>query len=124
MCASLLLGSLVNSESFSISFGVKYSKLTTKLYTNFLEDYNDLDLDKINSNEKYSNWKDGWKSKTKEKWKLYQYGNHLKAAGIIDSDGKVIKDKKCEYEFMMKNYLHSNYIKLNTIIRALIVLLF
>ena len=64
------------------------------------------------------------KSKYKEKYILYEYATHLKAAGIIDSDGNVIKDKKCEYEFIMKNYLHSNFIKLNTIILALFVLLF
>ena len=107
-----------------IYYNTEYSKLRSKFYAEFLEDYNDLDLNKINSNEKYSSWKDGMKSKTHEKWILYQYATHLKAAGIIDSDGKVIKDKKCEYEFIMKNYLHSNYIKLSTIILALIVLLF
>ena len=107
-----------------IYYNTEYSKLRSKFYAEFLEDYNDLDLNKINSNEKYSSWEDGMKSKTKEKLTLYYYATHLKAAGIIDSDGKVIKDKKCEYEFMMKNNLHSNYIKLNTIILALIVLLF
>jgi hypothetical protein len=93
-----------------------YSKLRTKLYEEFLKDYKDLDLDKMNSDGKKWNWK------TREKFILYQNGHHLKAAGIIDSEGKVVK--KCEYEFIMKNYLHSNFIKLNTIIIAMIALLF
>ena len=107
-----------------IHYHPKYSKLMSKFYEDFLEGYKDLDLNKINSNEKYSEWTNGWKPKTKEKWFLYHYATHLKAAGIIDSDGNVIKDKKCEYEFIMKNnLLHSNFINLNTIILALIVLL-
>ena len=100
-----------------------YSNLKSKLFADFLEDYKDLDLDKLNTNEKYTSWLDGMKAKTREKWFLYENANKLRAAGIIDSDGKVIKDKKCEYEFL-KKYLDSNYIKLNTIILALIALLF
>jgi hypothetical protein len=101
----------------------KYSNLKSKLFADFLEDYKDLDIDNLNTNEKYTSWFDGMKAKTREKWLLYEYANELRAAGIIDSDGKVIKDKKCEYEFL-KKYLDSNYIKLNTIILALIALLF
>ena len=117
----------VTQEDYSgnkIHYHPKYSKLRSKFYADFLEGYKNLDLNKINSNEKYSEWTDGLKSKYKEKYILYEYATHLKAAGIIDSDGNVIKDKKCEYEFIMKNYLHSNFIKLNTIILALFVLLF
>ena len=102
-----------------------YSKLKSKLFEDFITDYNKLDLEKLNSDEKYGSWKDGMKTETKEKLILYNYANELKAAGIIDSDGKVVKDKKCEYEFLIKNVLHSNsnYIKLNTIIIAIIALL-
>ena len=100
-----------------------YSNLKSKLFADFLEDYKDLDLDKLNTNEKYTSWLDGMKAKTREKWFLYENANELRVAGIIDSDGKVIKDKKCEYEFL-KKYIDSNYIKLNTIILALIALLF
>ena len=124
---TLIEGGCRTRENYSgnkIHYHPDYSKLRSKFYAEFLEDYKDLDLNKINSNEKYSSWLDGMKSKTKEKLRLYHYATHLKAAGIIDSDGKVIKDKKCEYEFIMKNALHSNYIKLNSIILALIVLLF
>ena len=99
-----------------IAYNSNYSKLKSKLYSDFLDDYKDLDLDKINS--------DGMKWETNEKLLLYQYATHLKAAGIIDSDGKVVKDKECEYEFIMKNYLHSSFIKFNTIIIAMIALLF
>ena len=90
-----------------------YSKLKSKLYGDFLKEYNKLDIDKINS--------DGMKWKAQEKYLLYDYANELKEAGIIDSDGKVVKDKKCEYEFIMK-YLHSSFIKINTIIIAIIAL--
>lgn len=124
---TLIESGCVTKEDYSgnkIHYHPYYSKLRSKFYEDFLEGYKDLDLDKINSNEKYSEWTDGLKSKHKEKWILYKYATHLKAAGLIDSDGNVIKDKKCEYEFIMKNYLHSNFIKLNTIILALIVLLF
>ena len=101
----------------------KYSKLKSKLYDDFLKDYNDLDLNKLNSDEKYGSWENGMKSKTREKWFLYNYANELYAAGIIDSEGKVIKDKKCEYEFIKKR-LNSNYIKFSAIILAMIALLF
>ena len=101
----------------------KYSKLKSKLYDDFIKDYNDLDLNKLNSDEKYESWEDGMKSKTREKWFLYNYANELYAAGIIDSEGKAIKDKKCEYEFIKKQ-LNSNYIKFSTIILAMIALLF
>ena len=111
-------------QGTKINYNEKYSKLKSKLFSDFLEDYNDLDLNKISSDEKYSSWEDLMKPKTKEKWLLYRYANELKAAGIIDSDGKVVNDKKCEYEFLMKNYLHSNFIKFNTIIIAMIALLF
>lgn len=115
-----------SSEDYTgakIYYSETYSNLKSKLFTDFLEDYKDLDLDKLNTNEKYTSWLDGMKEKTREKWLLYQYANKLRAAGIIDSDGKVIKDKKCEYEFLYK-YMDSNYIKLNTIILVLIALLF
>ena len=107
-----------------IYYNQRYSKLKSKLYNDFLEDYKDLDLGKINSDEKNKDWQSGMKSKTKEKWTLYVYANQLKAAGIIDSEGKLVNDKKCEYEFLMKNYLNSNFIKFNTIIIAMIALLF
>lgn len=101
----------------------QYSKLKSKLYDDFLKDYNDLDLNKLNSDEKYGSWEEGMKSKTREKWFLYNNANELHAAGIIDSEGKVIKDKKCEYEFI-KKHLNSNYIKFSAIILAMIALLF
>lgn len=107
-----------------IYYHPNYSKLKTTFFTEFLKGYEDLDLDKINSNEKYSSWLDGMKSETREKWYLYRYATHLKAAGLIDSDGKVVGDKKCEYEFFMKKYGKSNFMKLNTIILAIIALLF
>jgi len=96
-----------------------YSKLRSKLYGEFLEAYKDLDLDKINS-EEGSSWLSG---KVKEKYYLYEKAPALEAAGIINSEGKVVDDKKCEYEFMIK-YLHSNFIKLKAIIIAMIALLF
>ena len=97
----------------------RYSKLQSKLYGEFLEAYKDLDLDKINSKEG-SFWLSG---KVKEKYLLYENAPALEAAGIINSEGEVVDDKKCEYEFMIK-HLHSSFIKLKTIIIAMIVLLF
>lgn len=32
---------------------------------------------------------------TQEKWYLYEYAVHLKEVGLIDDNGKVVKDKKC-----------------------------
>lgn len=93
----------------------EYSKVSSILYEEYLKDYNKLDLEKVN--------KDGMNWETQEKWYLYEYAVHLKEAGLIDDNGKVVKDKKCEYEFIMKNYLHSYFIKLNTFIIAMIVLL-
>ena len=107
----------------NIYYNSKYSNLKSKLFADFIDDYKDLDLDNLNTNEKYTSWLDGMKQKTREKWLLYEYANELRAAGIIDSDGKVIKDKKCEYDFLKKQ-LDSNYIKLSTIILALFALLF
>ena len=109
-----------------IYYNTKYSKLRTTFFSEFLDDYKNLDLEKINSNEKYSSFEYGMKKKAREKLILYEHAPHLKAAGIIDSEGKVVGDKKCEYDFIMKNnfYLHSNFIKLNSIILAMIVLLF
>lgn len=100
-------------------FYYRNSKLQSKLYGEFLEAYKDLDLDKINSKEG-SYWLSG---KVNEKYLLYKYAPALEAAGIINSEGKVVNDKKCEYEFMIK-HLHSSFIKLKTIIIAMIVLLF
>lgn len=100
-------------------FYYKYSKLQSKFYGEFLEAYKDLDLDKINSKEG-SYWLSG---KVNEKYLLYQNAPALEAAGIINSEGKVVSDKKCEYEFMLK-HLHSSFIKLKTIIIAMIALLF
>lgn len=109
-----------------------YTKLQHKLYEEFLKDYNELDLDKINLDDNYASpgsntgigaliGKLEWK--TRKKYYLYKYANILKAAGIIDSEGEVVKDKKCEYDFLLKN-LNSSFIKLNTIFIAMIALLF
>jgi len=96
-----------------------FSKLQSTLYGEFLDAYKDLDLDKINS-EEGSNWLSG---KVKEKKFLYEKAPALEAAGIINSEGKVVDDKKCEYEFMIK-HLHSSFIKLKAIILVMISLLF
>ena len=75
-----------------------YSKLQSKLYGDFLNDYNGLDLEKINSEED-SILLSG---KLYEKFFLYKHAPALNAAGIIDSDGNVADSKKCEYEFIIK----------------------
>ena len=107
------------------------SKLQSKFYGEFLDFYKDLNLDQINSEDKYASSdnddlfdtnKIKWKAY--EKYKLYEYAPALQAAGIIDSEGNVVDDKKCEYDYLIKNYLHSGFIKLKTIFIALIFLLF
>jgi len=106
------------------------SKLQSKFYGEFLEDYKDLNLDQINSEDKYASYSNynlidtnKIKWKTYEKYRLYQYAPGLQAAGILDSEGNVVDDKKCEYDFLIKS-LNSGFIKLKTILIALIFLLF
>jgi hypothetical protein len=97
-----------------------YSKLQSKLYGDFLNDYNGLDLEKINSEEDSI----VLSGKLYEKYFLYKHAPALKAAGIIDSDGNVVDSKKCEYEFIIKQLNSSSFIKLKTIIIAIFALLF
>lgn len=99
------------------------SKLQSKLFQDFLEDYNDLDLEKINSDENKS-LRSSLKWKSLEKLLLYENAPELFAAGLIDSDGKRKDNKKCEYDFIIKNVLNSNFIKFNTLIIFMIALLF
>ena len=104
----------------------KYSKLQSKLYEEFLEDYDDLDLEDLNSKDKYAyadEFKDMLKWKTKKKYLLYENAPALQAAKLIDSDGKVESDKKCEYEFIMKNVLSSSNTKVGFLLLALFALL-
>lgn len=108
-------------HSGTVKYYYSYSKLQSKLYQDFLEDYKDLDLEKINSDG--NDFISGLKWKTLEKWLLYKKAPELYAAGLIDSEGKKNKDKQCEYDFIIK-YLNSSIIKLNTLIIAMIVLLF
>ena len=102
----------------------KQSKLQTKLFQDLLEDYNDLDLDEINSDETIESFTEGFKWKTYEKWLVYKNAPVLYAAGLIDSEGKRKDNKKCEYDFVIKNVLSSHFIKLNTLIIIMIALLF
>jgi len=97
----------------------RYSKLKSKLFNEFLNEYNKLDLDKFNS-EEGSSLDSG---KIGEKKFLYENAPALYAAGIIDSEGKVVSDKKCEYEFIIKHN-NSIFIKLKPIILTIIALLF
>ena len=96
----------------------QYSKLQSKLYEEYLEDYEDIDIEKYNTKD---NYKIKWK--TEKKRLLYKYAPELQAAGLIDSDGKVVKDKKCEYEFIMKNVLSSSNTKVGFLVLALFALL-
>jgi hypothetical protein len=97
-----------------------YSKLKSKLFEDFLSDYQGLDLEKINSDED-SGFLSG---KIYEKYFLYKNAPALQAAGIIDSEGKVVDSKKCEYEFMIKYRNSSSFMKLKAIIIAIFALLF
>lgn len=147
----------------------QYSKVKSKLYEEFLEDYEDLDLEELNTKDKYAVYSSDYdddpysgygpsgddplggddgddggrrlrrlsgdeevstaglsakvKWKTKKKYLLYDNAEELQAAGLIDSDGKVVSDKKCEYEFIMKNVLSSNNTKVGFLVLALFALL-
>ena len=103
----------------------KYTQLQSKLYEDFLEDYEDLDIEKLNTEDKYANldFKGMLKWKTKKKYLLYQNAPALLAAGLIDNDGKAVKDKKCEYEFIMKNVLSSSNTKVGLLLLVLFALL-
>ena len=103
----------------------QYTKLKSKLYEDFLEDYEDLDIEKLNTEDKYANldFKGMLKWKTKKKYLLFEYAPELQAAGLIDNDGKVVKDKKCEYEFLMKNELSSSNTKVGFLLLVLFALL-
>ena len=107
-----------------------YSKLQSKFYGEFLDEYNKLNLDKINSDDKYLSSENEnlfslnkLNKKAYEKYQLYENAPALQAAGLIDSEGKVVDDKKCEYDYFIK-YLNSGFIKLKTIFIAMIILLF
>ena len=106
-------------HSGTVKYYYRYSKLQSKLYQDYLEDLKDLDLEKINPDD----FKSSLKWKTLEKWILYENANELYAAGLIDSEGKKNKDKQCEYDYVIKD-LNSSFIKLNTLIISMIVLLF
>lgn len=110
--------------SGTVKYYYKYSKLQSKLYNNFLEDYNNLDLKKINSDDKYAgNFINSLKWKTLEKYLIYRNAPKLYAAGLIDSEGKKKSDKECEYDYILKD-LNSNFMKFNILIIAMIALLF
>ena len=97
----------------------RYSKLKSKFYKEFINEYNKLDLDKFNSEEGAS----FRKGKIGEKYLLYNNAPALQAAGIIDSQGNVVDDKKCIFDYIVKED-NSIFIKLKPIIIAIISLLF
>ena len=105
-------------------------KLQSKLFEDFLEDFNDLDLEGLNSEDKYAgNDNKGDKFIHRLKWKtykkhsLYENAPSLLVAGNIDSEGEVADDKDCEYDFIIKQ-LSGGFIKLGYVILALVSLLF
>lgn len=113
--------------SGTIKFYYRYSQLQSKLYEKFLEDYKDLDLEKINSDDKYAGitrLEDSLEWKTYKKWLLYKNAPELYAAGLIDAEGERNDDKKCEYDFILKNELNSSFIKFKALIIAMFALLF
>ena len=71
----------------------QYSKLKSKLYEDFLEDYEDIDLEELNTKDQYAyvdDFDEMLKWKTLKKYRLYEYAPALQAAGLIDDDGKVV----------------------------------
>ena len=109
----------------NIVYYYEYTKLQSKLFEDFLEDYNDLDLEDLNTKDKYFNmdFKKMLKWKTYKKYLLFKNAPALEKAGLIDSDGEVKSDKKCEYEFIMKNVLSSSNTKVGLLLLVLFALL-
>ena len=84
-----------------------YSKLQSTLYSDFLEDYEDLDLEEINTKDKY------FSSGIFKKW----------LAGIINDEGEAADDVDCEYNFIIK-HLSNSYMRVGILVFAFIAFLF
>ena len=113
-------------------FYPKKTKLQSTLYASFLEDYEDLDLEEINTEDKYvttANYDPDdefgtyLKWKTKKKFIIYKNAPRLVAAGIMNSEGEAADDKDCEYDFIIKN-LSDNYLNISGILIAILGMLF
>ena len=99
---------VVNSKGEKVSFFSEGSQLKSKIFADFLEEFNELDIEELNMEDKYASADNSQVSKYKVKWKLlkkyliYSYAEPLRAADIIDDEGEIQEDKDCEFEFVMK----------------------
>ena len=106
---------IIDSEGKELFYYELGSKLKSVLQENFIEELEQLDTDKINSedeycsrdNELYDRYKLKWKAL--EKYLLYDYSFIFETSGLIDSEGEVMEDKECEYDFLIK-YLNSSFL--------------
>ena len=101
----------------------KYSKLQSKLFADLKEDFDDFDLEKINTEDKYAHIGLSYKWKFYKKLLVFQYANQLKALGLIDDEGEPTDDKECEFEFIIKA-LSSGYMKISAFVLGVVALLF
>ena len=108
----------VDGEGKKIYYYETASSAKNILFEDFIDDFNDEDLEEINSNEKYfttDNSKlDGNKISYKlyKKFLLYKYAVQLQAAGLLDEEGEIEDDKDCEVDFLLKNVLGSRRISI------------
>ena len=118
---------VTDMDGKDICYVERYSTHVQKIFDNYLEEYNDLDLEKINSEEKYVTGSnevlDGkipWKMR-KASIILENYVG-LQKAGIIDEEGEPKDDKDCEFEFIIK-HLSFRRMKVNVLIMILLSLI-
>ena len=102
-----------NAEGNTIYYYPLYSSAKKKLFDDFMEEYNELDIAELNSEDKYFSDKLKWK--VLKKMFLYKNAEELQAAGFINSEGETADDKDCELEFILKQ-LSSKYMKINTLL--------
>ena len=109
-----------------------YITLKSTLYQEFLEEYEDLDLEEINTDDKYGGFyikenldfnNNNLKWKVYKKYLLYEHAEELLATGLIDKEGEIADDKDCEYNFILKNVLSSKYHIISFALLALFSLL-
>ena len=103
-----------------------YSPYHEKIFNNFMEEYNELDIEKINTEEKYY-WNDNTNLNKKLKWKalkrliILENQAELYAGGYINEEGEAAEDKDCEFEFILK-HLSTKKFKVNYLVVIFFVL--
>ena len=98
------------------------------MYKKFLEEFEDVDLEEINTEDKYASNDNAQLNKYNLKWKIYErylafkHAHALNLASLIDSDGGKVDGHECEYNYVIK-HLASKYVNVSAFALALIFLL-